>query len=146
MAFRGNSDHTLDAKNRLSVPARHRGELSDRVVLAVPLDLVPCVEIWRPDDHERFFRDALDQLPPLSNERRQLQRFVFGTSHATDIDSAGRIMVPSPLIGHGQLRKEVVVVGAEDHLEVWDRAQWANQQPALFEGVAQITARFGHPA
>ena len=146
MVFRGNSAHTLDAKNRLSVPARYRGELSERVVLAVPLDLAPCVEVWRPDDHDRFFRAALDQVPPLSNERRQLQRFVFGTSHATDIDSAGRVMVPGSLIAHAGLEKELVVVGAEDHLELWDRGRWADQQPALFEGVAQITARFGHPA
>ena len=146
MVFRGNSAHTLDAKNRLSVPARYRGDLSQSVVLAVPLDLAPCVEIWRPDDHDSFFRAALDQVPPLSNERRQLQRFVFGQSHATEIDSAGRVMIPATLMSHAGLEKELLVVGAEDHLELWDRARWADQQSALFEGVAQITARFGHPA
>jgi MraZ protein len=145
LAFRGNSDHTLDAKHRLSVPARHRGELSERVVLSLPLDQTPCVTVWRPDDYDEFFRAALEQLPPLSNDRLVLQRFVFGSSHPADIDSAGRIMIPSSLIDHAGIRKEVVVVGAEDHLELWDRARWADQQTALFSGVAQITARFGHP-
>jgi MraZ protein len=146
LAFRGNSDHTLDAKNRLSVPARHRGELSERVVLAIPLDQAPCVALWRPDDYDAFSGSALDQLPPLSNERTTLQRFFYGGSHPADIDSAGRIMVPAFLMEHAGLRKEVVVVGAGDHLELWDPARWTEHQPALLDGIAQITARFGHPA
>ena len=146
MAFRGNSDHTLDSKNRLTVPARHRGELSERVVLARPLDQSPCVGVWRPDDYDEFSGAALAELPPLSNERTTLQRFFYGSSQSVEIDTAGRVMVPSFLMDHAGLRKDVVVVGAGDHLELWDPARWNEHQPALLEGIAQITARFGHPA
>ena len=51
--FRGTFDHTLDAKNRLTVPARYRAALAEGVVLAMPVDLKPCVGVWRPEEYER---------------------------------------------------------------------------------------------
>src|SRR5713226_8013656 len=65
--FRGTFDHTLDAKNRLTVPARYRAALSEGVVLAMPVDLEPCVGVWRPEEYERYTRRALSELPPLSS-------------------------------------------------------------------------------
>jgi MraZ protein len=45
--FRGTFDHTLDAKNRLTVPARYRAALSEGVVLVMTVDLKPWVAVWR---------------------------------------------------------------------------------------------------
>ncbi len=52
--FRGTFDHTLDAKNRLTVPARYRAALAEGVVLAMPVDLKPCVGVWRPQDYDEL--------------------------------------------------------------------------------------------
>jgi MraZ protein len=145
LAFHGTSEHTLDAKNRLTVPARHRGDLSEKVVLAMTLDRLPCVAVWRPREYESFTQAAIAQLPPLSSERNTLQRFLFSSAHPTEIDGAGRVGVPSFLMEHAGLDKEVVVLGADDHLELWDPARWREHQPTLMEGVAEITAHFGHP-
>jgi MraZ protein len=139
--FRGTFDHTLDAKNRLTVPARYRATLADGVVLAMPLDQEPCVGVWRPEDYERFSERALADLPPLSTRRSELERFFFGSSHDADLDAAGRIMVPGFLADHAKLHKDVVVVGAGDRLELWDRGSWDDHRPALLGGVAEITAR-----
>jgi MraZ protein len=139
--FRGTFDHTLDAKNRLTVPARYRATLAEGVVLAMPLDQEPCVGVWRPEDYERFSERALADLPPLSPRRSELERFFFGSSHDVDLDAAGRIMVPGFLADHGKLHKDVVVVGVGDHLELWDRGGWDEHRPALLGGVAEITAR-----
>src|SRR5271166_7147649 len=76
--FRGTFDHTLDAKSRLTVPARYRAALSDGVVLTMPLDLKPCVGVWRPSDYEKYTRDQIEALPPLSPKRPDLERFFFG--------------------------------------------------------------------
>ena len=146
MAFRGTFDHTLDAKSRLTVPARYRSVLSDGVVLAMPVDQKPCVGVWRPEDYERYTERALSEMPPLSSELAELERFFYGSSHDVDLDAAGRIMVPSFLAEHASLRKEVVVVGAGDRLELWDKAAWNDHRPALLGGVAEITARVDHPA
>jgi MraZ protein len=144
--FRGTFDHTLDAKNRLTVPARYRASLSDGVVLAMPVDLKPCVGVWRPDEYEAYTRRALAELPPLSPELAELERFFYGSSHEVELDAAGRIMVPGFLGEHATLAKEIVVVGAGDRLELWDRRAWAEHRSTLLSGVAEVTARVGQAA
>ncbi len=146
MAFRGTFDHTLDAKNRLTVPARYRAALADGVVLAMPVDQQPCVGAWRPQDYERYTARALAELPPLSPRLAELERFFYGSSHDAELDAAGRIMVPSFLSEHAGLSKEVVVVGAGDRLELWTKDRWDEHRPTLLGGVAEITAGVDHPA
>ena len=146
MAFRGTFDHILDAKNRLTVPARYRAALADGVVLAMPVDQQPCVGVWRPEEYERYTARALAELPPLSPRLAELERFFYGSSHDAELDAAGRIMVPSFLSEHAGLSKEVVVVGAGDRLEMWRRDRWDEHRPTLLGGVAEITAGVDHPA
>jgi MraZ protein len=146
VAFRGTFDHTLDAKNRLTVPARYRAALSDGVVLAMPVDLKPCIGVWRPADYERYTERALAELPPLSSRLTELERFFYGSSQDTELDAAGRIMVPGFLSEHAKLAREVIVVGVGDRLELWDRRSWNEHRPALLSGVAEITARVDHAA
>jgi transcriptional regulator MraZ len=146
MAFRGTFDHTLDAKNRLTVPARYRAPLAEGVVLAIPIDQLPCVGVWRPEDYERYTERALSELPPLSGRLTRLERFFYGSSHDAELDAAGRIMVPGFLAEHAKLEREVVVVGAGDRLELWDKAGWNDHRPALLSGVAEITAGVDDPS
>jgi MraZ protein len=139
--FRGTYDHTLDAKSRLTVPARYRSALADGVILAVPLDLKPCVGVWRPQEYESYTRRALGELPPLSPRLIELERFFYGSSHEAELDAAGRIMVPGALGAHARLAKEVAVVGVGDRLELWDKATWNEHRSTLLSGVAEVTAR-----
>ena len=139
--FRGTFDHTLDAKNRLTVPARYRAALSEGVVLAMPVDLKPCVGVWRPEEYELYTRRALAELPPLSSRLTELERFFYGSSHDAELDAAGRIMIPGFLAEHAELAKEVVVVGVGDRLELWGKSSWGEHRSTLLSGVAEVTAR-----
>jgi MraZ protein len=138
--FRGTFDHTLDAKNRLTVPARYRAALAEGVVLARPVDQKPCVGVWRPEEYERYSRRALEELPLLSPRLAELERFFYGNSQDAELDAAGRIMVPTFLSDHAHLSKEVVVVGVGDRLELWSKDSWNDHRPTLLSGVAEITA------
>jgi MraZ protein len=142
MAFRGTFDYSLDAKNRLTVPARFRNELSEGVVLAKGLER--CVAIWTPNAYETYTQTALAGFHPLSKEAQKLQRFFAANSLDTELDAAGRVMVPPFLLEHAGLSKEVVVTGAGDALELWDRAVWADYNAALSTDVSEITDRLGH--
>jgi MraZ protein len=139
--FRGTFDHTLDAKNRLTMPAKYRAALSEGVVLAVPVDLKPCVGVWRPEEYELYTKRALAELPPLSPRLAELERFFYGHSTEAELDAAGRIMVSSSLGEHAGLDRDVVIVGVGDRLELWDRSRWGEHRPALLSGVAQITGQ-----
>jgi len=144
--FRGTFDHTLDAKNRLTVPARYRAALSDGVVMAMPLDLKPCVGVWRPEEYESYTRRALAELPPLSPRLTELERFFYGSSHDAELDAAGRIMIPTSLRESASLSKDVIVVGVGDRLELWDKATWGEHRSTLLSGVAEVTARVDEAA
>src|SRR5437764_5067214 len=85
--FRGTFDHTLDAKNRLTVPARYRAALAGGVVLAMPADREPCIGIWQREEYERYSRRAIEGLPALSAARAELERFFYGSSHDADLDA-----------------------------------------------------------
>ena len=139
--FRGTFDHTLDAKNRLTIPARYRASLAEGLVLAIPVDLEPCVGIWRQEEYDAYSRRALDELPPLSSRRSEMQRFFFGNSQEADLDAAGRVMIPGFLGEHASLKKDVVVVGVGDRLELWNGDAWSQHRSALLSGVAEVTAR-----
>jgi MraZ protein len=146
VCFRGTFDHTLDAKNRLTVPVRYRALLAGGVVLGVPVDLKPCVGLWRPQEYESYTQRALAELSPLSSKRTELERFFYGNSREAELDAAGRVMVPSHLGERAELQKEVVVVGVGDRLELWSRAKWDEHQSTLLDGVAEIIARVDQPA
>ena len=142
MAFRGTFDHSLDAKNRLTVPARFRAALSEGVVLAKALER--CVAIWTPSAYDEYTRSALAGFHPLSPEAQKLQRFFAANSFDTELDAAGRVMVPPFLVEHAGLSREVVVTGAGNAVELWDRATWADYNVALASDVSEITALLGH--
>ncbi len=141
MTFRGTFDHTLDAKNRLTVPARFRASLSDGVVIAKAVD--PCVAVWTPAEYDAYVAAALANLNPLSPQARNLQRFFSANAVETELDAAGRIMVPAFLLDHGGLAKDVVVTGSGPCLEIWDRAAWAAENERLAAGAFDMTAELG---
>ena len=144
MAFRGHYEHSLDAKNRLSIPARFRAAFSGGVVLAK--DPETCVAVWTPGGHESIIERALAGLNPMGSEYRKLARFYQGNSFEIELDASGRVTLPPPLLGHTGIEKEVVVVGVGDHLEVWARERWLEQQEALDAEIGEVTERLGHPS
>jgi MraZ protein len=139
--FRGTFDHTLDAKNRLTVPARYRAALSEGVVLARTVDQKPCLGVWRPQDYDSYTKRALEGIPELSTRRGELERYFNGYSHEVELDAAGRIMIPGFLGEDVGLAKDVVVVGVGDRLELWDSVAWTEHRSALLSSVAEVTAR-----
>jgi MraZ protein len=144
MVFRGTFEYSLDAKNRLTVPARFRAALSEGVVLAKSLER--CVALWTQSGYDAYTQSSLASFHPLSPDAQKLKRFFSANSFDTELDSAGRVMLPAFLLEYGGLSKEVVVTGSGDALEIWDRAVWADYNATLSSDVTDITAHLGHTA
>ena len=144
MAFRGHFEHSLDAKNRLSIPARFRASFSAGTVLAK--DPETCVAVWTPETHEAIIERALADSNPMGSQYRKLSRFYQGNSFEIDLDASGRVTLPSPLLSHAGIEKEVVVVGVGDHLEVWDKGRWSREQEALDAEIGEVTESLGNPS
>jgi MraZ protein len=80
----------------------------------------------------------------MGSEYRKLSRFYQGNSFEIELDGAGRVTLPPPLLSHGSIEKEVVVVGVGDHLEVWGRERWESEQQSLDAEIEEVTERLGH--
>ena len=117
----GEHEHTLDDKNRLTLPAKLREALAGGVVLTRGMD--GCIYAYARDDFERM-AERVRGLDPLSREGRLLKRHFFSGASVGEPDRQGRVMIPAPLLRSAGLGREVVVAGVYDHLEIWDRAAW----------------------
>ena len=106
MAFRGHFEHSLDAKNRLSIPARFRAAFSSGTVLAK--DPEPCVAVWTADAHEAIIERALGALNPISADYRRVSRFYQGNSFDIELDASGRVTLPPPLLSHSGIELSLI--------------------------------------
>ena len=80
----------------------------------------------------------MNELDPKADD---ILRFFDANSHETDLDSAGRVMVPTFLAEHANLDKDVTVIGTRRRLEVWDRQAWRDYNANL--DITKVTATFG---
>jgi MraZ protein len=133
----GAHEHTIDDKNRLTLPAKFRQAFGDGIVVTRGLD--GCLYAFRRADWDRLVESRLATLDPLSPEGRRLERFFYSGASETELDKQGRVMVPRELIEHAKLGREVVVAGVNDRLEIWDRAAW-RKELAEVEGSAEDVA------
>ena len=133
----GAYDHTIDDKNRLTLPAKFREAFQDGVVVTRGLD--GCLYAYRRPDWDRLVESRLATMDPLRPEGRRLQRFFFSGAAESELDKQGRVMIPAQLLEHAKLGREVVVAGVNDRLEIWDRAAW-RKELAEFEGSAEDVA------
>jgi len=138
MAFRGYFDNNLDAKNRLTIPAKLRNLLAEGVVVALPRDAPRCLAVWSAEDFNAHVQRLLDRVDPLSNDYVNLERYLNAYSAEVELDAAGRVMLPAKLLEESGLGREVAVIGAGNRLEVWDRGAWREHQPALRDSVRDI--------
>ena len=133
----GEHAHTIDDKNRLTLPARFRHVFGDGIVVTRGMD--GCLFAYTREDWERLVQDRLGSLDPLSKEGRRMQRHFFSAAIEADLDKQGRVILSAALLDHAKLSRDVVVAGVHDHLEIWDRDAW-RRELAEVEGSAEDVA------
>ena len=135
--LRGEYEHTLDDKNRLTLPARFRQAFADGIVVTRGMD--GCLFAYTRMDWDRLVETRLSGLDLLSQEGRRMQRFFFSGATEAELDKQGRVGIPQALLEHAKLGRDVVVAGVHDHLEIWDRDAW-RRELAEVEGSAEHVA------
>ena len=133
----GEYEHTLDDKNRITLPAKFRASFAAGVVVTRGMD--GCLYAYRLEDWDKLVDTRLAGLDPLSQEGRRLHRFFFSGAAEAELDKQGRVMIPAALIEHAGLGRNVVVAGVRDHLELWDGAAWRKEMKEV-EGSAEDVA------
>ncbi len=133
----GEFEHTIDDKNRLTLPAKFRQALSGGLVITRGMD--GCLYCFPHAEWEQMVQSRLAGLDPLSKEGRLMHRYFYAGASETEPDKQGRMLVPAALTKSAGIGREVVIAGVGDHLEIWDRAAWADHVKE-FEGSAEDVA------
>jgi len=144
LSFHGIHEHTLDAKNRLTVPSKFRTQLAGPVFLVKGVDR--CISVYPEQTYSAMTEAALAGLNPFSPEARELRRFFHGNAADVELDSAGRVMLPPSHREHAAIDRQVMIVGAGDSLELWDLDAWKAYDTDLTARAPDLTSSLGHPA
>ena len=148
MIFRGTFEHALDVKHRLTVPAKYRAALAGGVVLAFSPETeagsARSLSVWPAEDYDAFASAALDGMHPLAPRAQFLRDALYANSFDLELDSANRLMIPSPAREFAGLDKEVVISGAGQSLQIWDRTAFAAYNAGVLSRFHEIAASFDH--
>ena len=123
--FMGKYFNSIDAKNRMIVPSKHRDQLGGRCVLTKGMDY--CLYIYPLAEWEKLV-DKVSQLPETDANVRMYIRAAFSNAEECEIDKQGRILIPAELKKMVGLDKELVTVGAMRRIEIWSKEVWDNPE------------------
>lgn len=120
--FMGEYHHTIDEKGRLTIPAKIRYELGANFIVTRGLD--NCLFIYPSNEWSKVI-DKYKELPNTKDARNFMRFFLSGATQS-DFDKQGRVNISTPLIKYSNLEKDCVIIGVNDHLEVWSKENWEN--------------------
>ena len=117
----GEFHHNIDEKGRLTLPAKFRDELGESFIITRGLE--ECLFVYAMDEWAKITR-RLNNLPFTKKDARSFMRFFLSGATAAEFDKQGRINITSPLISYAELKKECVIIGVGDRLEIWSSDKW----------------------
>ena len=138
--FRGQYEHSIDDKGRLSIPAKLREALKkektlvltsfDAYITAFPM------KAWR------VIEDRIRSNPTFKRDMRDFLRVVYSSAEDVEIDPQGRILISQTLRLRAGITREVVILGVMDQIEIWDKARWQAKVGAA-PSPEELSARLG---
>ncbi len=118
----GEYAHNVDVKGRVNFPARLREDLGLRFVITKGLD--NCLFVYSLEEWANL-EQKIKALP--MSKSRNLQRFLFAGACEVEPDKQGRVLIPANLREYAGLTKDVMVIGASNRAEIWDRDRWSQE-------------------
>lgn len=115
----GEYQHSMDPKGRLFIPAKFREELGETFVISKGLD--KALFVYSKEEWNKL-EASIRELPAV--EARKLQLFFFAGASESEPDKQGRVVIPQKLREYSGLEKDVMIIGASSHLEIWDKEKW----------------------
>ena len=122
MVILGKHVFNIDAKNRIAIPSKFRDAFGNKCVLSKGLD--NCLMLNTPTGFQEYHTKMSNQLSENKKDSRFIMRQLFSNAVELDIDSAGRILIPSDLKQLAEIKKEVVIIGVGNRAELWSKERF----------------------
>ena len=118
----GSYTHTIDAKNRVFMPAKHREKLGPSFIITKGVD--KCLMVYSMEEWEKYSA-KLEAISPT--KARDIIRFIYANAIEAIPDAQGRVLLSPELVAHADLKKNVTIIGCSNHAEIWDADAWAEK-------------------
>ncbi len=118
--FMGQYNHTIDSKGRIIIPSKVRDNLGDDFIVTRGLD--GCLFIYPKNEWDNII-NKYKELPDTKNRRHFMRIFLSGAVNC-EYDKQGRINIPVSLIQYADLKKECIIIGVDERLEIWSKERW----------------------
>ena len=137
-SFVDENERQLEERGRIIMPSKLRDDIKDTVYITQSTS-EKCLHLYTEEEWEKVAQ-KVNQLPTATDRNAAaFVRLFFGKATAVSVDKQGRVPVSKRLIEYAGLSKDVVLVGANTRLEIWDAEEWNKYQDALqdvmFEGI-----------
>lgn len=116
----GEYHHTIDDKGRLTIPSKIREQLGDNFIVTRGMD--KCLFVY-PQEEWNAVIEKYKELPNTKDARNFMRFFLSGATQ-NDFDKQGRINIVSTLRDYANLKKDCVIIGVNDRLEIWSKEGW----------------------
>ncbi len=136
----GEYKHSLDDKNRLSLPAKFRKELGKKVVVTPGLD--GCLFLFTLTEWKRI-SVSLSERSLLQSDNRSFNRYMFGGAVEAEIDTIGRILIPDFLRERALLKGKVAIVGIDNRVEIWNEKSWDEYKSLVEREADKLAEKIG---
>ena len=136
----GQYKHTIDVKKRLALPSKFRGELGTTVIVTKGVE--NCLVVYTQSEWQ-VMSAKLGNLPISQGEARSFTRHLLASATEVDLDKLGRILIPEYLKEYAHFKKNVVVCGLSNRLEIWDEQKWQEYTQAAEKGAEEIVSKLG---
>jgi MraZ protein len=138
--FRGRFEHTIDAKGRVSIPAKFRELLTEKYdERLIVTNFDRCLLAFPFEEWTAFEKERASQLSMVKNEAKAFLRFFISGATECPIDKLGRILIPPTLRDYAHLGKDVVFVGLLNRFEIWSRESWMEEFQHSKESFEQMS-------
>ncbi|MCK5207021.1 MAG: division/cell wall cluster transcriptional repressor MraZ [Cyclobacteriaceae bacterium] len=119
--FTGEYECKMDAKGRLTLPSKVKSRLPEVSgnQLVLSLGLEPCLVLYPLMEYRKIY-SRIASMNEFNEEFRKLQRIFFRRISEVELDGAGRLLIPKPMSKYANLKKEIILVGLGNRIELWD--------------------------
>ena len=136
----GEYTHSIDDKNRLSLPVKFRQEMGKKVVVTPGLD--GCLFLFTLAEWKKI-SEQLSSSSMLQADNRSFNRFMFGGAVEAEVDTIGRILVPDFLRERANLKNKVVVIGVQSRVEIWNEKSWVEYKKVVEKQADTLAEKLG---
>ena len=136
--FIGEYTYTIDNKKRLAIPSRFRKSLGKKAIITRGLD--NCLVVYPVNEWQKLTK-KLENLPSSKIDARGFSRIILSGAVDVNLDKLGRILIPDYLKKYAGLKKEIMVIGLSNKIEIWDEKNWKDYREKTEKEIGDMASR-----